>query len=245
MLWALPRLEPRPGSLDVVDDVVRRYAAAVEAAHRLGDGALLRVLAEYGRRWEVIVEAEVPQGRPSTVTLSEDRPQHLTLLSRCAHDLALDDAPSYHVEVTATGGAVEIATARPVDRRGERVALTAFDGQRMSPELCALYASDPERSEPAQLQLRLRPAAEARWPGWLFEAVAVAAAWAATRIDGRRSDVVAALALLVVPTTLAAAVLAVRAQTPLAARVQRWPRRRLLAEVAGLWVVTLAKALAA
>lgn len=245
ILWALPRLDRLPESIAVVDGVVRRYAAAVAAAERLDDRPLLRVLAEYGRRWEVIIEAEVPQGRPSTAVITEDRPQRLSMRSRCRHDLGLNDAPSYHVEVTASAGAVEIASARPVDRHGRRIAVAAFDGQRMTPELCALYASDPDRADDAQLRIRLRPAADVRWPGWLFELLAVSAAGAAWKVEGTFEHVVAALALLVVPTTLAAALLSVRAQTPLAARVQRWPRRRLLVEVAVLWAIAVAQVLSA
>jgi hypothetical protein len=45
--------------------------------------------------------------------------------------------------------------------------------------------------------------------------------------------------MLVVPTSFIVALLLVREQTSLAARLQRWARLRLLGEMSALWVITI------
>lgn len=59
-LLAIPRLDPLPASEVEIEHLLGRFRDAVLAAARNRDDVLLRAMAEYGRRYELIVEVEVP-----------------------------------------------------------------------------------------------------------------------------------------------------------------------------------------
>lgn len=74
ILLAIPRMDPLPQSVHEIGRVVAGFRDSIQMAHEAGDIDLLSVLAEYGRRWEVIIETEVPIDEPATIRLIEDRP---------------------------------------------------------------------------------------------------------------------------------------------------------------------------
>jgi hypothetical protein len=140
VLLAVPYLEDRPGSGREIEQIVRSYTTAVETAAVAGyDVGLLVALAEYGRRWEVIVETQLSVREPSTITLVEDRP--LDLRGGWSHQhVALNDARTFHAQFHVIDHAVEIASFRVTDleanpsvyrrsracgRRGSRLRCTA------------------------------------------------------------------------------------------------------------------------
>jgi hypothetical protein len=242
-LLALPRLEPRPRSAAEVRAVVQAWAAAVAAADAAGDDVLLRLLGDYGRRFEVIVEAVVPLGRPSVVELAEDRPQRLGWRSTCRHRVNLGDAESYHLEMSAAGGAVDIGDVAVWSAGGAPVGIGLFEGARETPELWTVYTSDPDRPTYADVAVELKVPVASRWAWRTVVLVACSAVVAAVLVDPGPERLLAALGLLVVPTTFAVSLLVVREQTPLAARLHRWQRATLVALTSVLWAVTVIRML--
>ena len=73
VLLALPRMDPLPGTLEEIDELVECYLAGLRAARDAGDRSFLMALADYGRRYEVIVDTHLPLDAPATLSLVEDR----------------------------------------------------------------------------------------------------------------------------------------------------------------------------
>lgn len=141
VLLAVPRLDPLATSAKEIDGLVRNYAEAV-AAVTAGRSPLASVLAEYGRRWEVLVETTVPVGEASTITLVERRP--LVIRRRCATLLfASGDARSAHAAFHVEDPAVEIGEFDVADIHGRPVGVPNVEGVRTTPEALALYSAEP------------------------------------------------------------------------------------------------------
>ena len=105
-LLAVPLVEPVPQSTDAVEALVASYAAAVAAADTSSDEVLLERLGDYGRRWEVLVDATLPVDEPRLVKVEEERPLGWRMGGHCTQRLWLADAPSYHLEARALDPAV-------------------------------------------------------------------------------------------------------------------------------------------
>lgn len=241
VLLAVPRMDPLPRSLADVQDLVDRYVDAIERTASIQDNGLLVALAEYGRRWEVILETIVPLGEPMTVTLTEERP--LELRRGATRQLvALGDARSAHAQFRVTDPAVELRPGPAVaDVFGAPLGVPLLEGVRETREALALYSADPERPYYVEVQLELRPTSEVRFVSWALGVLVLAAIIVASIVEG--TDVNAVLGLVTVPTTFAVALLLIREETSLAARLQRLPRLSLLVAVAVLWTVVFVRVL--
>lgn len=242
VLLALPWVDPPIGSLDEVGDVVRAYAAAVAAAEAAGATVLLEVLAQYGRSFEVLVEMVVPLAQPCRVELAEDRPQRLDRWNRTRQTVNFADAASYHLEIAAVDGAVDLGRVRLAAPGGRPIGLGTLDGVRLTDELVAAYSADGDR--PNALDVEVRLLAPGRRIRHAVEALVVSAALAVTFAGPPERLLLPLLGLLALPATFAVTVLLAREQTPLAGRLHRWSRRRLAAVTVWLWAVVLVRALA-
>jgi len=99
VLLALPLMKEPPRSLDAVSELVEGFAAGVRAASDAEGSDFLIALAEYGRRWEMLVETEVPLYEPWTLKVTEDRPLglHEVYVGWSYQAFSLGDSQSAHL----------------------------------------------------------------------------------------------------------------------------------------------------
>lgn len=240
VLLALPALWQLPTSADEVDAIVRGFSCAVHNAASAGDHDLMSVLAEYGRRWEVIVEAQVPTYRPAVVHLTEDRPLGLDR-GRTVQRVALGDAGSVHFEARVMDHHVKLAAWRVHDLVGHPVGVPLFESARLTKETLSLYTSVSDRPYYVDVHLRFRIAPHVRWvtPGALVLTSSAIVGLLLVAGDA----LVDRLAMLLFPATFAVAFLLTREETPLAAALHHRLRWWLGTAVVCLWAVALARLL--
>lgn len=200
----------------------------------------LGVLAEYGRRWELFIEAVLPVESPATIRLIETRRLELSWRGETRQPLALREGASEHVEARLRDAAVVFAGFSVLNADGGGtvgVEAGLIEGTRDTPESLSLYSSDARRPYAVVLRLRLRPTGYVRHAFDLVVVLIVAALSMALVVPDN-DDLLGALSLLTVPTTFAATLLLTREQTALAGILLR--RRRVLAAAAtSLWLVAL------
>lgn len=239
VLLAIPEMERLPASIPEVDQVVDRYVEAVLTAHDHREAALLEALAEYGRRYELIVEVELPLLEPSRVRVEEDLPFRfapLTMQSWVEQTIALGDARSAHLEARIEDPIVEFRSDSPRVRD-----LAGHDGSgwleavRVSREAVALYTSAPERPRYLKISVRLGVVWYVMATGLVLTLVNLAGVFIALSLGS--NDLAGALAVVVVPTTVAATFALVREQTALANRLQAASRVALAVSAIALWGV--------
>jgi hypothetical protein len=241
VLLAIPHMRTPPNTDETVGALVRRYARAIRLADDAGDKAVLQALADYGRRWELIVEVTVPVGRPWRVRVEEDRPLRW-------HDgssrqvLALGDARSVHFEVDVTDPSVSLKeeSYRLVDHRGQDVSRWLLEDVRDTRETLSLYTSQARR-EPyyATLEIAFDRPLYVRLTAIALTALIVVAAMATAVVDD--DDLMEKLAVLTVPTTFAAALLLLREQSALGALLDTKRRAALGVGATALWVIALVR----
>jgi hypothetical protein len=204
LLLAIPRMDPLPRSVADVDVVVTNFLAGVQAAELAGDAAFLGVLAEYGRRYEMIVETEVPLLEPCTIKIEEDLPLELRDRGRLTHTFPFGDARSTHLEIRSLDPSVEIVEYRVTRPTGED-ASGWLESIRHSRDALIIYSSEPDRPQYATLSLRLRTAPHLIVTVAILIVANVGAMAAAILMPGSSESYVDRLAILVIPTTIAAA----------------------------------------
>jgi hypothetical protein len=238
VLLAIPDMEPCPGSTEQIDVLLTQYDEAVMAAAAAGDDVLLTALTEYGRRFEFIVEVEIPLLEPSTIKLNEDRALGRSTGGWVMQEFRLSDARSAHLEARILDPNVEIDNFEVHDLHDNVVALGPLESVRRTDEALALYSSEPDRPDYARLRLRLRPRRHLRWTSIALMVLNLLAAVAAIAMprDGISME---RLSLLALPTTLATTFVLVREETALASWLQRHMRVGLGLTTAALWAVVL------
>jgi hypothetical protein len=237
VLLALPHNPRLPASIDEIGSLVDGYHEAILAADEAADEQFLVALAEYGRRYEVVIEVEVPLLEPSRVKIEEDLPlrvKHRGLRSWVGQEFPLGDARSTHLEARSDDPNVEAIDYQIQDLHG-RDASGWLESIRLTREALSLYGSEPGRPYFAVLWLRLGVARSLRIGAWLL-LVANLVAIVAVPFIGFSGSVGDRLAVLAIPTTIAATFALVREQTALAARLQWIPRMLLAATTVALWL---------
>ena len=239
VLLAAPFMPARPASKEDRDLLVERFASAVAS---MSVGAR-QVLAEYGRRWEVIIDTTVPIDRLCSVAIEEKRPwERRRSSSRMKQAVPWGDATTTHVEIRSADHAVVIDRPEVADVIGQRVGIAVGDWIRETADAIAIYASDLDRPYFATIAVRVRVRGVSRAVfallfALLFALTATAAVVAARLPDG--VDLVDSLALLTFPLTLAGALLLSRETTPLAERLLPNKRIALAAAMTILWTITV------
>lgn len=233
ILLAIPFMSYRPKSISAIDILIEQFRDAVDAMDR----DARQVLAEYGRRWEAIVETTVPVGRSCTIKLTEKRPWIETPSPILEQVLPFGDALSTHIESRTTDPDVEIKRMDVTDLEGNSLEVEGGDAKREAADAAAFYASSDERPYLARVcvEARLRPWRR-RLNVWLVIMTGIASLVAFFLPQG--ADLVDSLALLTLPLTLAAAFILTRV-SPLAERLLRRWRTSLMVAVSLLWVVAL------
>lgn len=240
ILLALPKMEPRPCSTEALDSVLDAFSLAVRDADREDDDSLLMALAEYGRRWEMIVETEVPVAEPFSVKLTEERPLGLKFRGWSRHRFALGDAQSVHLEAKVQDPTTMIADYEVKDLSGRTVGIGPLEAARDTPETLSLYSSDPDRPYYVEVGIRLQPASWVRWSILVVTLIVLAALVGVFTVP-ESEQLPGELALLVTPTTFAAALLLIREETSLAVRLQAAWRAILAFAVTTLWLAALVR----
>ncbi len=246
VMLALPGMSEPPRTRDEIDEVVNRYHQAVVQLAALGGPAedLLRLLAEYGRRWQVFVEAEIPVGERFKLRLADDRPLNPELGRTSRQRFALNDALSGHLEARVVDHSVVFDDWSVRDLLDREIDYGQLEAKRLTDEAGSLYSSIPERPALVHVDVRLKLRREIATIPWLFGIVTLLATVAAALLPaGPHDDLFAGLAVLALPVTLTAALLILREQTALAARLQTWPRYALGVLTALLWIVVIARLL--
>lgn len=138
--WPVPLIEPRPTSVVEVAALVAQYGEVIAHLSRAGDSTLLAELADYGRRWEVLLECDVPVGRATTITIIEDRPLSIGRGGNVDMEVRLRDARA-HLQMVADDRSLElVGEPEVVDVDGSSVVL--FEDVRATRESAAVYTSD-------------------------------------------------------------------------------------------------------
>jgi hypothetical protein len=248
MLLALPLMDTLPDEPEGVDALLARLRTGVERldTKREPDRLLLAQLAEYGARYELIVETTVPLREPMTIKLVEDRPlrpEHrlwLPWFGTTHQPFPINDARSVHLEARCPDPNVRFVERRFRVRDNERqkVGLGKLQSARITRESLSVYTAHPSRPASAEVRLKLRLRPHVYAIAVTLSALNVAATVMATGVSGG-GPTLDRLAILAVPTTIAAAFALTREQTALASRLISWWRWVLILTTLALWTVVI------
>jgi hypothetical protein len=239
---ALPFLEHPPTSVADAEQRLERFASSVDGLHAAGDEQLLALVAEYGRRWEMIVETELPLNEPATIKVGEDRPLKIGWSGRCQHLISLGDAVSYHAEVSLDDPNLEfVGEPEVVTLDGEEIGRPPVEGVLVARRVMSLYSAHPDKPYYGEIRFRVRPTRDLRWVTRALILLLLPALGVGLWLDPApdRDDVVSEMGVVAVATTLAVALLLIREATPLAARLLRLSRGAVLLGMLGVWAVVL------
>jgi hypothetical protein len=237
VLLALPLNSQCPGSVEEVDRLIDGFIRGLDAADQASDRQFLVALAEYGRRYELVVEVELPLLEPSRIKVEEDVPlelEHRLFRSWVGQSFPLGDARSSHLEVRVDDPNVEV-TGYEIKDLLDRDASGWIESIRYTREALAIYGSDPGRPYFAMLWLRIGVTRPLVVAASLLLLVNIAAIVLVPFVgfSGPSAD---HLAVLAIPATVAATFALVRDQTALAARLQWIPRLLLATTTVVLWL---------
>lgn len=239
ILLAVPFMPIRPHGIAEIDILVAEFCAAVDSMNPRAR----RSLAELGRRWHVIMDAEVPVDRPCTVKLSEQRPWQDAPSPYLRQEIEFGDASTTHVEIRALDHGVVLDRLRVEDFAGQRVDVKVSDDARETADAIALYADANTSPGVVQVGLRARPRRGYWRPIWWLQLLITMAGTTMLFLPGTYAYLVESLALLTFPLTLAGAVVLSREASSLAERLLRRSRTLLMASIAALWAVALSRLL--
>jgi hypothetical protein len=212
--------------------------ALVTAAGDPQRSPALRVLADYGRRWQAMAWCEVPLHRPFMITAEHQVPLRFgRVRPRARQAFELADARSNHVTLEVAVENVDIADVqlRGVDRA--RTEKTLATGLRQSREHFGLYTSEPDRDRRGVLHFRLRAPLAIRVPTWTIHALTWTAVVLLALTLHRKTLHSGDLAVIAVPTTFAASLLLTRERNSLAYRMQRLSRAGTALATGLLWIL--------
>lgn len=238
ILLAIPFMPIRPVSIEDIDILVHEFCAAVDSM----DASARRLLAEYGRRWEAVLETVLPVGQACSIKLTEQRPWIGAPSPILRQELALGDATTSHVEIRAADHGVVIDRPRLVDSTGQRLGFALADEIRETADAVAIYAADAPTRYLARVSVRARLRLGHRLLiSWLLVLIVAAGGVVLALPDDE--NLVESLALLIFPLTLAGAVVLSREATSLAERLLRRWRAGLVVAIASIWLLTLGRLL--
>jgi hypothetical protein len=243
VLLALPLMEDPPTTIEAVQQTVERYVTAIYAAEERQDLTVLQALADYGRRWELVAEIELPLGEPWTIKTAEDRPLRWARGSS-TQTLAIGDAQSAHFEITVADPSIALRDGHHhiTTLHGEVLSFGDIEDIRETSESMSIYTSQEGRGVYySTLEVSFGRPGYVRFAIWMVLGLVSLAVLLATVVDG--SSLEEKLAVITVPTTFAATLLLVREGTTLAARLDRTLRGVLVVGTLVLWSVVAVRLL--
>lgn len=234
-LLALPLLTTDADmSIDAITDVLSHFAEFVDSCVDK-DGEVsptLEALADYGRRYEAIVQCEIVLDEPFTIRVSRDINLNRSRTGVISIETVFSDAISNHVAVSVVDPDVDIRRLPARQLNGEEV--SSFTLVRSSSEDFAAYGSEPDRPYRILFRFRLTP-------GWLtlaasatFTLIALISVALLLVVRPLTSD---DAALLVIPTTLIAGLIAVQQRTTLSGQLIAPFRTVSLLAIIALWCI--------
>lgn len=229
-------------TLDDIEDIVVEYRRGLASARAAEDEKLLSTVAEYGRRYEVILEVELPTTEACTVSMAEDRRLELHHRSY-RHVFRCDDAPSVHLEARIDDPAVALSALVPDRAIGGVLHDETFEAHRVSEDAGTLYSARDDRPDFVEVLVTLAPARSVRSTAAglvLLDVLGIVGVLCSPHDDKFLDRV----AVLVVPTTLAATFALIREQTTLASVLLRPWRRALAWTIAVLWLIVVVELIA-
>lgn len=251
LLLAIPHVEPLPKTSFAVERLVVQFLEAIRAAtdSPAPDAAFLRTLAEYGRRYEVIVEVALPLLEASTIKVSEDRPLGRGFRKARAEQLRPGewirqrwrpgDARAAHLQLRSGDPNVEIQRFEVEALDGKPLGLGVIESARRTDDALALYTSSDAMPDFAHVWVRLAARRHLTAAFGAFAILNVTSAAAALLIP-RDEAFVERLAILSVPVTLAGTLVLIREQSSLASELQAAGRRWLAGSMILLWTAVIA-----
>lgn len=242
VLLALPNMDCPPRHVEAISELVADYRRIVDLLVKRHALTALRELAECGRRWTAIVEATVPIGQRFAVRLCEDRPLKLDKRQSWQR-FALGDAESSYLQVRVSDANVLLGGRLACrDPLGNVIGPGLLDEVRLTSEAGSIYSAAAERPRFVDVEIKLRLTRDLRVMPSIVSMLAVAATGIALALPST-GGLIPALAVVAVPITVAAALLAVREQTALASRLQAAPRAWVVVLTVLLWSVVLMRLL--
>jgi hypothetical protein len=248
VLLALPLMDELPSDPSGIDALLASLHAALVRlvpGREENDHLLFAQLAEYGVRYELLVETTVPILEPATIKLSEDRPLrperriHAPWLGVTRQPFAINDARSMHLEARCGDPYVRFRQRFKVrDHEKRELGLGPLESARITHESLSVYTSHSKRPPSADVRLRLLLPAHVYAVAAMLSFLNIAAAVMATGVSGG-GPTLDRLAILAVPTTIAAAFALTREQTALASRLIAGPRWVLILTTLVLWTVVI------
>lgn len=244
VLLALPDMEraSRPSSTSEIACLLEAYHAGLDALSAAGADDALVLLAEYGRRWQVFIETDVPIGSRFKVRLAEDRPLGLDG-RRSRQRFAINGAASAHLEARVIDHSVGLDAMEVRTLTGSTLHPRLVEARRLTPEAASVYSSNRGRPQfvDVDIALRVRPHVVAAPVS--FAIVALAATVVALLIPDD-DELATKLGVVAVPVTITAAVLLIRDESALAARLQRPLRTIVVVLTIALWAAVVVRLVA-
>lgn len=245
MLISIPEVSPLPRSIADIDGLVEGFHAMVQIADAHDEADLLMVLGEYGRRFEMLVEVEVPILEPTCLTIEEELPLFVEgsiRRPRVSYFFNFSEAASSSLEVRTEDPNIEFRDPQVLDQDGND-ASGWVEGFRVTREAVSIYSRELGRPQFLRVLVELRVGRHISTGTIMLAAVNVAAiafALAMVLTADTSSGLADRLALVAVPTTIGATFVLVREQSALATRLQVVPRLLLAGTALMLWATVSA-----
>ncbi len=248
--------------VELADFLRRAHSGVVPKDPGNASLRLLETYSEYGRHWEALAECSVPLDRPFLIKVSEKRALQLKEPGDGPHSnarplfcrrttprqlLVMRDARSNHVSVRVADPNVELTRRWRLYDERRRPTQMLLDDARASPEVLAFYDSKPTRDYRVWLDLPVRLDRTSQVTNGVIMLLMVTAvlgfltmALHYFHVGGHKRLNGADVAVLLVPSAVAAALLLVRDSSTLGTEVNK--RFHLLAALLlfGLWILSLA-----
>lgn len=215
--------------LTSLDDLLTSAAAA--SSHIPAAKSLLDVYAVGGSHWDAIAEVVVPLKEPFMIKTCEKREIGLKRRAnwkKSSHQIvAFNDAYSTHlnIRVADTNVEMEVRGARVLDERNDLISGSP-DFQRSTPELFSLNSARPNRPHYVVLSMPLKASLPARVSRFVIFALTASALiafcfflfnWLGA--GGGRNMTAGDVAVILVPSAIAASLLLVRETSTLSTEI--------------------------
>ncbi|MFE2245311.1 hypothetical protein [Streptomyces lavendulae] len=249
------RNQPIPGLMDL-EPALEQLARFLEECKTLAQSSrknaalgrkILKTYVDYGRRWVALAECEVPLDCPFIVTMSERRAVSVKkdralrdawcLRGVIPLEAVFNDAQSNHVAIEMTDPIIALVEDKvePLRVNGGPLA-GRLDVNVCKPELCYISSSDPLRNHQIRVPCALQQSLLSRLIHWIiFGIILLTLAAVGLSYPLLHGLTPARLAMLLAPSTFAAALLLIRDSSPLSGDLTRALRRVIGAILASLW----------
>lgn len=244
VLLALPILSAKglvPSASDVTQYVKELKLFIDECKNKEASARILKTIAEYGKRFPLLISCKMPLREPASVAEVQDIPLEIGLRGRSRINVLFNDAASNHIVIRVSDPDVQLKWRKVGTLTGGELPANMFNLVLESKEDLAIYGSEPDRPDRIRMRFRLTLPLVPKLIILAFVLLTMAAIWMVYYtsygpLPNLQSD---ALSVFVVPTTLAAGLVLVQQRTSLGIRLQRGLRLLVVGTIVALWIVVL------